>query len=169
MPILRKCCFCCELETGGMCVAHYGFFQILVSFVAVLFFESPNRTMLEDIIELESPDKTMLEDIIGLSIALLIYGLMLYGTMKRKHNYLLPWIFLNFIGAIAFGFYIILAAVSRIFLSDDISEDFSIDIFIKIISTLAIYGLFVYIFLAIYSLYVRIKNENNQTKPILLV
>lgn len=156
MPILRKCCFCCELETGANCIAYLGIFQTLVSIVALLF-------------GLPGPGYEKLFQIIGLLIPLSIYGLMVYGTMKRKHNYLLPWLIINFIGNILIGICIIAVFIVRTSSLDSTSEDFSteiVTIFIMIIFALAIYGLSVHIFLAIYSLYDKIRKENNQNKTI---
>lgn len=156
MPILRKCCFCCELETGANCIAYLGIFQTLMSIVALIFGSSGSGN-------------EKLVQIIALLIPLSIYGLMVYGTMKRQHNYLLPWLIINFIGNILFGIYIIVLFIAGISSLDSTSENFSteiVTIFIMIIFALAILGLSVHIFLAVYSLYVKIREENNQLRTI---
>lgn len=159
LPILQKCCCCFELETGVFWIAFLGIFGNLIQFTAILS-QLPGDGM---------RDNAMVGGIIGLLIAILVYGSMLFGTMKRRPNYLLPWLFINFCANIAYGIGVIAFTIES-FSSVDGNKDVSISIqilviFIAIIFLLAIYALAIHIFLAVYSLYIKIKNQKNQSFP----
>lgn len=102
---------------------------------------------------------------IGILIGFVINGLLIFGTIKRKQNYLLPWLIIGFIESILFGIVIILFAIGMIFPMTSARRHFSKDTFYKtimLILLLTAYALSIYIFLAIYSLYGKFKNQHQQ-------
>lgn len=154
MATLRKF-FWLELETGALCIGILGIFGSLMKFHFL------NDRYYEPI-----------------SMQALVYivacALLIFGTMKRVHYYLLPWLILSFIGIILTTFVVVSTIIllcfhndqmhravqqtTRVYISEQRFESFVVFFTVLI----AIYALLIYMFMAISSLYVMFKNEHQR-------
>lgn len=151
MTILRKF-FGLELEAAVFCIALISIFEALMNFVIIFSLLCDDGSLGDCIVT-------------GILSGLLMNVLLIFGTMKRKQNYLLPWLVISFIVNIIFGIIIILFTVGVIISLDRTDNDFCEQVFIYTIVIalfLAAYAINIYIFLAIYSLYVTFKNQHQQ-------
>lgn len=158
IPALKKCCCCCELETGVLTIAFLGIFGVLGHFVTILS-KMPN----------DANGYFVAASIIGLLSVLLVYGLLVFGAIKRRPSYLLPWLVIAFIGNIIYGLVIVGFAIKMISSLDSSSKDFSAQlpfVITAIIVIASIYALSIYIYMAVYSLYAKLKNQNIPSFPL---
>lgn len=136
--------FWLELETGAFCIGILGIFGSLTS--------------------LYSNEATSMQSL----AYLLACASLIFGTMKRIHFYLLPWIILDFIGIILTTFSIIILIILFFFDQEKMHRGFesftshtSIEVFCFTV-LIAIYALLIYMFMAVSSLYVVFKKEHQR-------
>lgn len=144
MATLRKF-FWLELETGAFCIGILGIFGSLTNLV--------------------SNEPTSMQSL----AYLLACASLIFGTMKRIHYYLLPWIILDFIGIILATFFIISLIILFFFDNEKMHRGFepltrghtSIEGFCFTV-LIAIYALLIYMLMAVSSLYVVFKKEHQR-------
>lgn len=153
------------METGAFFIALVGMLGVLIHFINVL-----NRKPTDEIGLFGYNAKA--EAIIQLLIASVIYGLLVIGTIKRSPRYLLPWLVLAFIGIIIYGCTIIGFAIMRISSLNSASYYFPAQLKGIIVATsimLALYILGIHLYVVVYSLYVKLKDEKQNAPSFGLV
>lgn len=95
---------------------------------------------------------------IGLTLILLVLPaiLLIIGTKKQNHYFLLPWLILNVLIAIP-----LLTAVIALLFQNILTINFGIPLAIFIGSTVY-FSLHIYMFLAVFSLYYQFKTKKHQ-------
>lgn len=150
MPALRKF-FCLQLETGVLCIGILGILGSLVK-----YYDSTNPTYRP------GPIETL--------VYILICALLIFGTIKRNHYYLLPWLILTYIGIIVTSLVILTIIVLSFINYEEMQRaveknigtyNSSQNTFLIFFSLLiAVYALMIYMYMAVSSLFSTFKKEN---------
>lgn len=135
MTAIRKF-FCFELETITLFIGYFGFFSTLSSLAVVV----GDMLFGADI---------YLPIIIIALLQISVYGSLIHGVLKRNHFFLLPWLIPTLLPLVMVPF----MSIYSIFMGM-----FPLDV-VFLIGFIAIYILSFYIFLAVFSLYCKFRNE----------
>lgn len=150
MPVLRKF-FCLQLETGVLCIGILGILGSLMR-----YYDSTNPTFRPGPIET--------------SVYILVLALLIFGTIKRNHYYLLPWLILTYIGIIVTSLVILTIIVLTFINYGEMrravektvgtyhSGQSTFLIFLTLL--FAVYALMIYMYMAVSSLFSTFKKEN---------
>lgn len=142
MTILENIC-CFELETLAICVAILGIFGSLLSSKILV-----NATY----------DEIYFSRIVIFSIW--IHVAIIHGTINRNHYYLLPWLITSVVAYVVIGILIYSISIEMmIAVSGDADQDRSVKLFAAILVIVTILLIHSYFYMIIYSLYIKIKNE----------
>uniref|UniRef100_A0A336LRF1 CSON013003 protein n=1 Tax=Culicoides sonorensis TaxID=179676 RepID=A0A336LRF1_CULSO len=166
-----KCCFYCQLQTGGVILGWLGIisatFSIVFASVSFGFITQIAELIMEKEVN-EDAVPTVLGTFIALMlvcflilniIALIASICLVIGTIKNKHLLLLPWLVSELGAIILFGLFLIFDFFS-LFANNgiDVGEKFLSFVFSFIFLVFDIY-----LWLCVCSLYHKIKQENVET------
>uniref|UniRef100_A0A1L8D8S2 Uncharacterized protein n=1 Tax=Nyssomyia neivai TaxID=330878 RepID=A0A1L8D8S2_9DIPT len=166
MPLLRKCCCCFSLKTGGVILGWIGavssFIAALVCIIAICNVDTIVNAVKEhageENIEPETL-KSILQIVLGVYIALSLIGLisaslLVAGSVQRNRYLILPWL-------ITSGMSLVLGLLVSIFqVCGYMSQDVGAGFFSLFIIAIA-YGLELYLWIAIFSLFQQLREEES--------
>ncbi|CAD7078224.1 unnamed protein product [Hermetia illucens] len=149
MRLFKKCCFCCQLETGAYTIGISGLVGCAINIALTIFFLAYHTK--------NHPESTSAVIIqVGFAVVgAFCFTSLIVGTKKRNRWLLLPYIILSIIGLIANTVLVI-----RILAS---ASDYKFQLVFGISYMLG-FCLAVYIILCMISLFLKIKHEQIEDK-----
>ncbi|XP_063698092.1 uncharacterized protein LOC134829029 [Culicoides brevitarsis] len=173
----KKCCFYCELQTGGVILGWIGVatavFSVILAMIGIAFLqelsEALNEYPHENITDHHPPSVyphtvagsflfVMLISFIILNLVALAASIcLIMGSIKNKHMLLIPWMVseMGSIIILALGFIVDLISI-------DVEGVPVSEKVLGFVATLSVLVLDIYLWLCIYALYKKIKHETTQ-------
>ncbi|GAB0100065.1 hypothetical protein DMENIID0001_160480 [Sergentomyia squamirostris] len=170
MPLLKKCCFCFSLKTGGVILGWLGAVSAalasVIALIALCNVDSLTKMIMENL-EKQGPNsiakydedfiKTALQIGLGFYLAMALIGLisaslLIAGSVKRNRFLLLPWL-ISFAVSLGIGGLMILAQIVGCF-SHDVSAGF-----LALFVGGGMYAFELYLWFAIFSLFQQLREE----------
>lgn len=167
MVLLNKCCFCAQLQTGGVILGWLGIISSVFSIIMSIF----GLTFMEEVISTitanseTEPDQATRDKIAAiyvflvastvlLNIVILASSIcLLTGAMKRKRLLLVPWLVCESI-AIFFLAICLIGHFAAIFMVVDVTDQV-----FSFILTGVMLAIEIYLWLCVYSLFHQIREE----------
>ncbi|XP_055691003.1 uncharacterized protein LOC129794260 [Lutzomyia longipalpis] len=167
MPLLRKCCCCFSLKTGGVILGWIGavssFLVAVICLIAICNVETIISAIKEHVKEENIQEDTLrsvLQIFLGVYIALSLIGLisaslLIAGSVRRNRYFILPWLItcgMNLLFGLLFSLFQVVGAMTA-----DVGYGF-FTLFIVAI----VYGFELYLWLAIFSLFQQLREEETK-------
>ncbi|XP_059614461.1 uncharacterized protein LOC132260405 [Phlebotomus argentipes] len=175
MPILRKCCCCFSLKTGGVILGWIGavssFLVLVITLIAMCNVDTIVKALVEQTQEKQlDPEmiKTYVQIFLGLYIAVSLIGLisaslLIAGAVRRNRYLILPWLITTGINVVLGCIVAICQVVGA--MTHDIGAGFAVLLLMG-----AIIAFEIYLWLAILSLFQHLREEErNSVSPAALI